>query len=539
MPRTAANNSLTLINKAGLPVILNRKRLEQLFAHTELFLHPNKNEQVTPENSVELSNQLLSRSGLKTAQQVIQFLKSPKGLLTIALINDELAEIAALEDDIQHQILKEQLEKKCFFALFLLGLMHKRKAHAHHVLDENAAQQREHKLHEDKQKAIAEEEAVAALQTLEPDQNDRDTYKAESTEIEKALLLKLLEAKILGEQLQDLQAQYRETIKKYAAYQDLIGAIHGQFNENTATETIQSKIEELTKEINQHQETLKSEDQTDMPHLIALRETIFGLNLQVTTLQDLKAVKNQAKVLYNKDYERVSSFADAEFILPTTLKFVKKDNKNYLIPSNQSLEDMSIADQTAAEEKFKQLKPEHKMSAKNLVQHYLGKEIERHHAKKEALFLASEVMQETLLLLQNQLLAIQATLTNDELLVKQPKPTPAMKMHPIPSTTPNSKWMSDNYKQILILMRENPTARSIAWLKSNLANVKPGDTLYEQLKALRPGAPIPPETMKNLLALNPLVSAFLQHHHPNSPAPKAADKTLEQSSRHSMRPINR
>ena len=96
-------------------------------------------------------------------------------------------------------------------------------------------------------------------------------------------------------------------------------------------------------------------------------------------------------------------------------------------------------------------------------------------------------------------------------------------MAPVPSATPkNERWISDNYKQILVMMRQNQTPESIAWLKLTLANPNGSNELRKQLNELRPGVHIPPETIKNLLATNPLASALLQLKHPNGPTKEAS-----------------
>ena len=525
MPTTNASNTLTLTNKAGQNLILTDKGLTLLFAEAELSLHQNKNNPKTAQSKAQLSHQLLARSGLQTPLQVIEFLKSPEGLSTIAMINEELYEIAAMEEGIQQQILEQKLKQKYRLAFLLLGLLHNRATHARELSNSHAAQEYEKKLRQNKEKAHAEQ-ATAVSNIESPDEQEYAlaAYHAQIIELEKAYQSKIDDFIHLIEKQTQIEAQYGATKEKYATYHEHIDAIHNAFNEDASIKLIEEKIAVLTTEIDKISvQFMKLVDEDDEAGANKLRDVITARASAIGELHDMLAVKKGDKVLYNKDFEPVTSFTEAKFILAGALKVVNKNGKKLLIKSTQNPDEMCLEAQATAEKEFKLLNAEEMMSVKNLIQHNFSKEEQIYHSKKETLSAESELMQATLLLLQNQLLELQATQSNVELSLKLTKPTPAMTMAPVPSATPkNERWISDNYKQILVMMRQNQTPESIAWLKLTLANPNGSNELRKQLNELRPGVHIPPETIKNLLATNPLASALLQLKHPNGPTKEAS-----------------
>ena len=528
---------LILTNPAGETITLTADRLKKLFALTELSLRQESNKLLIKKISDdELTLRLLGRSGLQTPQQVILFLNSPEGRNTLALLNEELAEIAAIRDDLMHQIILEQLKKKCSIALLLLGLLHKRKVHAHQLLEMATAEAIEKNKHHDKEKKQAYEEQLAAEALKQTNEWTSEvkieaihTYQAEAIEVEKTLNHKLKEAKSLSELIMAVEAQHLATKEKYNAYHEFIDAIHKVFNREMGVEQIQSKIDQLSTLINEKNiEAMNLADQDDMENFLLVRESIIQLTLQMGELEDLLSVKNGGKILYDKHLNIVDSFAEADYVVNKELsdhiqskefKIVEKDGVHYLINKNQTLENMSPDAQNTAKNEYDELKSKDIMSLKNLMKHNLKAEEQVYHAKKETLFAESDLMQDSLMLLQNQLLELQATASNIELSLKQTKPMPILTIAPVLS--PKPECVTDTYRQMLILMREHPTAISIAWLRSNLENNNSSKDIRKQLEALRPGTPIAPETMRFLLASNPIFNSMMQQNFPSGPATPA------------------
>src|SRR5687768_3466911 len=101
-PLTAADG-IMLTTKKGEQVLLTSKKLESWLAAVEkmdLVKSPTDKER----NDPYMATQFVSRFGFKTPNDLIVFLKSPAGESTKAMIGEELAEIAAMKEEIAFQI---------------------------------------------------------------------------------------------------------------------------------------------------------------------------------------------------------------------------------------------------------------------------------------------------------------------------------------------------------------------------------------------------------------------------------------------------
>ena len=301
---------------------------------------------------------------------------------------------------------------------------------------------------------------------------------------------------------QELTKTRNERQKEAASLQDKLSVREGSIK------TIQTTIKKVTQQINADAEEigklLETGDTKDERRARELMEKCNERNLEIATLQDLVSVLKGDKTLCKEDGTPATSFSDADLILPKGNKIVEKDGKYLLLRANQTLDDMSKDDQNEAAKKFLQLKPE-MMGVNKLVKHNHSLEKIEYVAQKEPLDKENHRMQKDILLLANQLKHMQAA-ANTEALLKQPQTSHTVKMSPLsskltpmatPTLAPNQQCFSDSYKHMLQLMRNNPSVTSINWLKTSLATDKTG--LLTKVNGLRPGMPIPPETMKLLL----------------------------------------
>jgi hypothetical protein len=183
---------------------------------------------------------------------------------------------------------------------------------------------------------------------------------------------------------------------------------------------------------------------------------------------------------------------------------------------------MTAEERNSAEKGFKQLNKEETMSVRRLVHH--NHQLE--NAPRDALVARSELLQRDIILLANQLSTLQETSSKAALALKPPAKAPALKMTPIaPSAAPipspqarpaaNKEELTESYRHILRLMASSPTPRAIQWLQTTLSRVDTSHALKKQLNELKPGMPIPPATMTNLLAMKSVGRAWLDTSKPD------------------------
>jgi NACalpha-BTF3-like transcription factor len=266
--------------------------------------------------------------------------------------------------------------------------------------------------------------------------------------------------------------------------------------------------------------------------LAPLLQSNFAKGVQVTELEDMLAVLKNEKVLYTESGEKALTFDQADYILGADQVIVKRNDKLYLIKKGQSFDDMSIEEQERAANNYKSTSKEEIMGIKKLINQYNKQEIDEASKHTNALSQRSELMQQDILLIANQLAEMQSAASNAELsLKKQPTPTPGSKMTAAPCT---STYYSDSYKHMLCLMKSNPTSeQSIDRLKYITSRVDYSPELKKEINSLKPGIPIPPQIMNRLLAIKDFGTNWLDVRKPDrvtldtTPpgAPKVESKT--------------
>lgn len=101
----------------------------------------------SPEIKALVANRLLGRYGLQTSKDVITFFHSPAGETIKKMLSEKLADMIACIEQSQQAMQDEQSRYNRRLAFLLLGLAHKKAAHAHHLNDDNL-QQLEAKRHQ-------------------------------------------------------------------------------------------------------------------------------------------------------------------------------------------------------------------------------------------------------------------------------------------------------------------------------------------------------------------------------------------------------
>ncbi len=177
---------------------------------------------------------------------------------------------------------------------------------------------------------------------------------------------------VLQEKLQEIESQINEKNELYDKYDKNIKEVDEIVNNIVGTD--EEKIIILNNKIAALEGTQEERDAeaseikqlVDDGKLVAAKEKINALNaknLQIGTLKDMLSVVKGDKVMFNKDGVQVSSFKDADYVVPNDKKIVKEGQEYYLLGKNEKLSDENRA---RAKLDFERAKPE-MSSVKNLI----------------------------------------------------------------------------------------------------------------------------------------------------------------------------
>lgn len=524
--------NLQLKNAQNEQVTLTHQRFEQLLAHSELTLLQNKKnakskqdklvkENLT-ENTSELAMAFLGRFGLQTADDVIKFLKSPAGETVLALVEEELAEIASIHEYLQLEEMSHELHKRYLVAFLLAALLYKRNAHAHELVDESLEIMQK-KLHGEKG---SHEEASSIAE-------NSSAYETAAEEIDKAI--KQTEAKLhatlaasekLERRLAENQPHAIES--KFKTIHEHIDNVHKEFahlihlaltplspTKSDLSTQIQDKIAQLTTKLAEDSNTVEQKlIAGDMHEARTIMTISNARNVQIAALHEMASVLAGESVLFDANLKPTTSFTDAALVLKAGTKVVEENGKRYLLREGQSLADLNSEDKTQAENQYNKLKPAELKAVKNLVNH--NHTLEKDTA--EGLVKESEKMQQTILSLANQLSTLQAAQsTNQAVLRPTPKNTPVPQMTPASSTIPQPRPSAfrNSYEHVLDLMAKNPTQRDLQLLSEIYAKTETPADLKKQLQQLKPGMPIEPVTMQRLKQVKHIEQAWLDSRKPD------------------------
>ncbi|KTC95766.1 hypothetical protein [Legionella erythra] len=223
---------LTLKGNDGQDVNLTSSQLESWFAAIERDqMENNANNGLTPNLPLQelqrdpyFATQFVGRYGIKTAKDVIAFLKSPAGDSVKIMIGEELAQVAALEEFKRQEYQTHEIRQHRLLAFLLLGLLY-REAHARHVVEANTqqaearVQQGEANVAQDQQRA--REQRVAALnQSL-------NSFNNTASAIQSRLSEKQLELDSVQRELQAINPE--EMAMRYETFDRHLSELDIQF----------------------------------------------------------------------------------------------------------------------------------------------------------------------------------------------------------------------------------------------------------------------------------------------------------------------
>lgn len=528
-PLKASMMNLSLQRANNHSVKLNASHLEQWFAQVESNLikkGSQPNTQAIHASTASLAGQSLSRFGMKSALDVLQFLKSPEGKTVLALIGKELAELDSIEERIRKDKFNLKQLKHDSLAYLLLGLMHKRSKRLHRLYD--AIQQ-------DLEKKSKYEQTLAKKRRLTQEETEYDiakkyvlhlyrhvdAYARASDAMEQRLNLQLNESQELEQDLNEIETMIESAAKQYSFYEQYVADAHTDIEtELPSIDSIEQKLAQITAEIKDQTQLISDLAETDDTSEFMKQIKIHrAMHLQQQMWKDILAVAKGEKVFYTAEGIATTNYHDAQFILQRDQKIVMHDGKYYLLSAGQQFDDLSSEERDERAQAYFQLRPQI-LGVKQLLEHKHGVEQRAHQERKSDLSLRSAMMQEQMITLSNQIVQVQADRAQAQSLLDaaqaaMPKPasatngaaptrTPAAPA-PIATPSPTSRpatyprCVANSYKQILQLMRNNPTERAIQWL-NNIVSQSGDPQMLKQLNTLSPGKPIPQGLMNLLLA---------------------------------------
>lgn len=514
----SARDILTLRSLDGTPHQLTSTQLEHWFAETERSLKQDAKQKPSEEDTktAELSTRFISRFGIKTPRDIIVFLNSPAGKATKAIISEKLAHIAHLHDHFQGEQLLNKLKKKRKLVFLLLGLVYKRKARAHQINDAVARDIEKRAKEFNKAKALNQTNTIPVSfdGTAYIQLGNALAYAFASKSIEDTLNQKLKAAKALEKELAEIDEKIEQHLIKYTLYSQFIDAVYQDMEQYPdfsmmPIEMMHQNMTQIMEKIDMN--SSKIIDLLNMGQDLEARELLMmshALNLQLELYKDMLSVTKGTKHLYTITGEPTTSFANAHFILSRQKKIVCEHGRYFLLPIDKDILQLSVEEKNEGEQAYFHHKPDI-MGVRQLVEHNQRLEETEHNETKSQLLTRSEAMQQDILLLVKQLTLMEASETKATLSLKPPKPTNT------PHPQSNQPCMTNSYRHMLLLMKNNPTTKSINWLKEILANANNSPELQKQLNELTPGKPIPPEMMSELLKKRDLGRRWLDVRSPD------------------------
>lgn len=354
--------------------------------------------------------QLLSRFGLKNAQDVITFLNSPEGKSIIAIIGERLANMEAMNDAIHEQQNLSRRQHR-HLILLLLGLMYNHKARSE-KLNRGIQEQIDKKLHQHELDAQAAD-------------YDHTVYNETAQALEDILTSTLKDAEQLELELIALPEELLEIESRYQIYNKWL-TIESIEELSLNPERIDAEMKEIELQlssyavilsalITEHKNTEAHETQT-LTH---------ALNLKSNLLNTMKIAHQQEKRLFNSKAEPVQSFAQADFIIPKDKTLTFEANQYYLHPKSTDFSKFSPQQRKEALDAY-QLSRYDIMSIRMQVQLNRTQELALHASKKASLLARSEAMQQNIHLLTKQLSKVRQ-IEQQPVNANTPRPTPMLK----------------------------------------------------------------------------------------------------------------
>lgn len=509
------NNQITIVKKADIKQLLQDSSPKD----------SKKNSNPGSLNSTQQAMELIGQNGLRSARDVMTFMKSHTGATVRKLIFDQLSLLAAMKDTQRQRLLDAETRRHRFLAFLLLAAIYKKKAHAK-------------KLNEFIQKQI---DATLALGKAQTEQHTNSPNEANSNAlaqtfaayalsaqmIDSALEAKLAESQALEDEIAELAKRGEQIAKRYNTFNFHLQALDAHYEALAQLQTTEEKINGLENNLVQLNEKIEA-TRLEIDRLVTtnqdeeafeLLHELNGLNSQEADMRDKLAVLKQEKSFYNADGEAINyldaekaKFDVAQFIVSKNQQIVKKNDQLYLLVNGQVFDSMTTEEKAQAQLSFERAKPEI-TNLKTVVKNNQGVETSLHSDTTVDAYKRSEAMQKEIMDLTNQHNQCQAAMASIATLMQQNNLSlTALTMIPTPRLTPTKQNTSSpqlanpsittSFKHVLELMKNNPTEEGIAQFKKGFVepNGRPNEAMQKMIvNSIVPGVAISAVKMEALL----------------------------------------
>lgn len=515
---------------------LTDKKLEQWFAALEKSSTsptPNPNEELE-EDDEGLATQLLSRFGIKGPVGVTTFLNSSDGKDITAMIREELATIAAMEDYEQFLAVEEEKREHRLLGFLFLALMYQNDAEADSLNEIIAAQneQRIHQAHADATGApvdnaqiehdILVEQHDAFSSAVDAVDDKLKVKNAELESVDKSL-------KTLAQQKQELEAEHKVFDDHITQLDDFVASNAEQPNQAEAIEhQIKSLQTTMDEQLNEIQGLIEGgTEENDQVARQKLKEH-QGLHLQVAGLRDMQDVLKGEKHFCDAEGKPVTSPKDAHLVLDINKKIVKDpaDGRCHVIGAHEDLQ--SIKSSGNAQERLSASHGRYQQAlTENSSVHAQvdrSKQLrEEHHLQRQSAALAQKAnLQGDISLLSTQKEKLKTSQVEVERQLKQSNqarlsapsgtlsPNAAPTLRPQPQSTTNAPRKSDSLADAVKALNEDRSPAAFKRVQDLVDKTNAKDPQFkEQFKAfsnklieiknMPRWAPIPEVSMRSLL----------------------------------------
>jgi effector protein LidA len=395
----------------------------------------------------------ISRFGFKNPGDLKIFLLSPAGETVKAEIGTQLAQEEAIKEE-QRFEQQEQAKLHSLIKIHLLLWLMAEDDNADKALRELANEQNAKLL------TLNNQPSKAAHHETQPHDFNKELQQALTSYNEKIRQNQLEHANLveaendLEHQINALAQQktnFENKSEEYTASLDKFeqeSEVHEQRDDTNLDQLISTMEKEMNDQTNEISRLLDQGSPEEEQLARELLNKQNALNLQLASLYDLRDQRKKKKLFFNEQGKQVERQKDAAYVVDNEHKIVRKNDKLYLLKSEENIDEISDDRLKEAGEQFEQHEHEF-MSVKKAVKHSLDLE-NKFHNFDERLMEAQNKQQETAkakTAIENQIRTLQSIRENLSSEIAKnvsttkpsstPKPTPGSTM-PTPSMSKDS-----------------------------------------------------------------------------------------------------
>ncbi len=304
---------------------------------------------------------------LKNAIDVLTFLNSPAGLAIKGMICQKIAELTNLQLLRQMHLQQAQLQDHLKTFFLLSSLMHRWK------------NKQSQKLWQEEEKRIVNKQRVVSQPSSSSGVNHYYTTIAFQEHLEKVAL----QLDQYGRKLATLEKHSLTIEARYKAFDLSLLELDSFIKSGLTTEkpalknlmlTLNQQLELEAQKLNRLVEQNQDDEASNLLH------THNARHLLLAGLNDLLAVQEQRKNIFNHLGKPVTSFEEASFILEINKKIIYDNGHYYLVKSHQDLDSLTLEDRASAQKDYEHARSEI-LSLKNLVVYNKELEISNNQAQ--------------------------------------------------------------------------------------------------------------------------------------------------------------